>query len=230
MPSETVLVVDDEANIREIVRVYLEHEGFSVMEACDGEDALAIVEHKHPDLVVLDIMMPKVDGNEVCKRLRQRPSSPAIIMLTARNHELDKVLSLELGADDYLAKPFSPRELITRIKAVLRRTAPSVRSSKPKSFKFGDLEISPEAREAACEGASLSLTPKEFDTLWYLASAKGRVCSREILLSNVWGDDYPGGIRTVDSHVKSLREKMGPHCGAYLRTVWGVGYRFDAQQ
>jgi len=226
MAGELVLVVDDEANIVELVRAYLEKEGFRVEEASDGPAALEAVERHRPDLVVLDIMLPEMDGWEVCRRIRSFSQVP-IIMLTARDAEVDRIVGLELGSDDYLVKPFSPRELVARVKAVLRRSQPSaVEEDRP--LLIEDLVIDPGRRKVVRGEEEIVLTTKEFDLLYVLALNRGIVLSRERLLERVWGYTYAGDTRTVDVHIRHLREKLEPDPAhpQYLLTVWGVGYKF----
>ncbi|MDI7250512.1 MAG: response regulator transcription factor [Bacillota bacterium] len=224
--GELILVVEDEPKIREIVRVYLERDGFSVEEAEDGEQALRKAREVDPRLVILDLMLPGVDGWEVCRQIR-RISDVPIIMLTARGEEADRVAGLELGADDYVPKPFSPRELVARVKAVLRRAR--CERERGQVLQYGDLLIDRSGRRVQCGGSEVALTPKEFDLLCFLAGAPGRVFTREVLLEQVWGYEYPGDTRTVDAHIKNLREKLGPVGGQFIRTVWGVGYKFESR-
>ncbi|NPV59138.1 MAG: response regulator transcription factor [Actinobacteria bacterium] len=225
MAGELILVVDDEANIVELARLYLEKEGFRVAEASGGEEALKRFEELQPALVILDIMIPEPDGWEVCRRIRSRSRLP-IIMLTAREDEVDKVVGLELGADDYLTKPFSPRELVARVKAVLRRTQPL---PEPQDvLHLDDLVIDCSRRRVTQGGREVELTPREFDLLYVLALNRGIVMSREKLLERVWGYDYYGDTRTVDVHIRHMREKLGEDSSnpRYVETVWGVGYKF----
>lgn len=225
MAGELILVVDDEPNIVELARLYLEKEGFRVAEARSGEEALRLLEELHPALMVLDIMIPEPDGWEVCRRIRSRSNLP-IIMLTAREDEVDKVVGLELGADDYLTKPFSPRELVARVKAVLRRTT---FSGEPRDvLHVDDLVIDASRRKVFQSEKEVELTPREFDLLYTLALNRGIVLSREKLLERVWGYDYYGDTRTVDVHIRHIRDKLGdnPQEPRYLETVWGVGYKF----
>jgi len=225
MAGELILVVDDEANIIELARLYLEKEGFRVAEAATGEDALRLFEELHPALIILDIMLPAPDGWEVCRRIRTRSQIP-IIMLTAREDEVDKVVGLELGADDYLTKPFSPRELVARVKAVLRRARPA--SDSEEVLHVEDLMIDASRRRITQGEREIDLTPREFDLLYTLALNRGIVMSRERLLERVWGYDYYGDTRTVDVHIRHMREKLGEDSSAprYVETVWGVGYKF----
>lgn len=224
--GELILVVEDEPKIREIVRAYLRRDGFSVEEAGDGEEALRKARETNPKLVILDLMLPGVDGWEVCRQIRKTSDVP-IIMLTARGEEADRVAGLELGADDYVPKPFSPRELVARVKAVLRRTRPD--RERERVLQYGNLVIDLASRSVLCRGREVPLTPREFDLLWFLAKSPGRVFTRESLLQQVWGYEYLGDTRTVDTHVKNLREKLGPVEGQFIRTVWGVGYKFEAR-
>ncbi|MDW7650082.1 MAG: response regulator transcription factor [Bacillota bacterium] len=232
MSEGLILVVDDEEHIRELVRLYLEKEGFTVTLASDGEEAVRKAKQMHPQLVILDIMLPKLDGWDVCREVRKFSEMP-IIMLTAKGEEFDKVLGLELGADDYLTKPFSPRELVARVKAILRRAAPDDSTQNEDVLSFPGLVINQSSREVTVEGSEVTLTPKEFDLLWFLAKNPGKVFTREQLLTAVWGYDYYGDLRTVDTHIKRLREKVerddrksSPH----VKTIWGVGYKFEVHE
>ncbi len=223
-----VLIVDDEPKMRELVKMYLEREGFKVTEAGDGEEALDQFYKNSFDLMIVDIMMPKVDGLTLCKEVRKSSDIP-IIMLTAKGEEIDRVLGFELGADDYVVKPFSPRELTARVKALLRRIS-SVQSVNDASvIRFPGLVINMDAREAEVEGKKINLTPKEFELLTFLSRNAGRVYTREQLLEHVWGYDFYGDLRTVDTHVKKLREKISRLGGSagFISTVWGVGYKFE---
>ena len=224
------MVVDDEEKIRRILKMYLEAEGFAVGEAADGHTALAMLQEGGWDLVILDLMLPGVDGWVVCKEIRRSSALP-VIMLTARDHEADRILGLELGADDYVVKPFSPREVVARVKAVLRRTTGKLATEEP-PLEFGALRIDPAAREARVCGQPVSLTPKEFDLLLYLAQNRGRVLTREQLLRHVWGYDFFGEARTVDTHINRLRDKLGSVAGApsFITTVRGVGYKFEVRE
>jgi two-component system, OmpR family, alkaline phosphatase synthesis response regulator PhoP len=223
MTSELVLLVDDEPNIIQLSRLYLEREGFQVQAVGDGLEALKSVGRLNPALVVLDIMLPGLDGLEVCKRLRASNELVPILMLTARDEDIDKILGLELGADDYMTKPFNPRELVARVKAILRRGGQ--RSDVQKNIlRIGDLVINPAGREVTCQGQSISLRTQEFEVLTVLAKNKGLVLSREQLLSQAWGFDFFGQTRTVDVHIAQLRRKMA---GSQVRieTIAGVGYK-----
>ncbi len=224
----SILVVDDDVNIFELVRLYLEKEGFTVTGAHDGEEALSLFRSTQPDLVVLDLMLPKIDGMDVCREIRKTASTP-IIMLTARGETLDKILGLELGADDYLVKPFEPKELVARVKAVLRRTI-TVSDSDDSVVSYPGIRISLLNYELTVDGDPVAIPPKELELLHHLASHPNRVYTREQLLEEVWGFDYFGDSRTVDVHVKRLREKLEGHeDGWQLKTVWGVGYKFEVK-
>jgi two-component system response regulator ResD len=228
MVSNTILVVDDEELVRDLIRLYLKKEGFLVEEARDGEEALAKLRSVSPDLIILDIMLPKMDGWSVCREIRKTLATP-IIMLTAKGEEFDRIHGLELGADDYVCKPFSPIELVARIRAVLRRSALAVQSSKVLSYSGIMVDYSNHRVEV--DGREVVLTPKEFKLLWFLASHPGQLYSREQLLQNVWNYNYLGDHRTVDTHVRRLREKL--EAGAkkvYIKTVWGMGYKFEVAE
>ncbi|HOA98593.1 MAG TPA: response regulator transcription factor [Candidatus Atribacteria bacterium] len=223
-----ILVVEDEESVRELLRLYLEKEGFQVELASDGEEALKKMSRISPDLVLLDLMLPKKDGWEVCREIRKTSYVP-IIMLTARGEEFDKVLGLELGADDYVAKPFSPRELVARIKAVLRRFNAS--SGGGKTWEALGLRIDYEAKKVEIKGKEINLTPKEFELLWFLVNHPQRVYTREQLLEYVWGYDFAGDARTVDTHIKRLREKLSEGgISSSIKTVWGYGYKFEPER
>ena len=227
MGQDTVLVVDDEATVRDVVRRYLEHDGYAVRTATTGAEALAMIDASTPDLIVLDLMLPEVQGEEVCRRVRAKSDVP-IIMLTARGREPERLLGLELGADDYLVKPFSPRELVARVKAVLRRSASEETSER--KVVAAALEIDPVARTVTRDGDPVALTAKEFDLLYFLASHHGRVFTRDQLLERVWGWDYEGDSATVTVHIRRLRAKIEPddQHPRHLQTVWSVGYKFNA--
>ena len=223
----TVLVVDDEPIVRDVVVRYLREDGLATLEAGDGDDARALIEARRPDLVVLDVMLPGTDGLELCRWIRSRSDVP-VILLTARGEEADRIVGLELGADDYVTKPFSPRELATRVKAVLRRV-PSARPPLDR-VSAGPLEIDATTREARRDGELLALTAREFDLLWFLASNANQVFSRDQLMSRVWGYSAALDTGTVTVHIRRLREKLeaDPSDPQLLETVWGVGYRFRA--
>jgi phosphate regulon transcriptional regulator PhoB len=226
MPSR-VLIVEDEPDIRELVVHHLKREGYQVSAASSGEEALRQVQAAPPDLVILDLMMPAMDGLEVCRRLRQDPATASlpIVMLTAKGDEVDRVLGLEIGADDYVVKPFSPKELLARVRAVLRRSRPAPGAA---PLRLGALAIDFGTHMVSVGGETLALTPKEFDFLRALVEARGRVLSREFLLDRVWGYSHASEIesRTVDVHVRRLRVKLGPE-GRRILTVKSVGYRLD---
>jgi DNA-binding response OmpR family regulator len=223
-PMATVLVVDDEPIVREVVVRYLEREGYATLEADDGDRAREHLERGAPDLVVLDVMLPGTDGLELCRWIRSRSELP-VIMLTARGEEADRIVGLELGADDYVTKPFSPRELAARVRTVLRRARAGSFSSE--RLVLGDLELDAETREVRKAGAEVKLTAKEFDLLWFLASHPRRVFGRDQLMSRVWGYEAALDTGTVTVHVRRLREKIedDPSHPRHLQTVWGVGYR-----
>ncbi len=224
-----ILVVDDEAHIRALCRMYLENAGYTVFEAQDGSTGLASVERARPDLIILDVMLPGIDGWEVLNRIRQQSVWIPVMLLTAIGDEADRVSGLEMGADDYLTKPFSPKEMVARVKAVLRRASLVVSEANAATLSLGGLKIDPQAREVAVEGTPLALTPKEFDLLWFLASHPQQVFERNQLLDRVWGIDFFGDSRTVDVHITRLRRKIQERDGPYkcLETIWGLGYRFN---
>jgi len=228
--KDKVLIVDDAAEDRELLRTVLERDGYEVLEAENGEQALELVEGAQPNLILLDIMLPGLDGLEVCKRVRGRHEVP-IIMVTAREEEVDKVVGLELGADDYIVKPYSSRELVARVRAMLRRTVITERAAaQKKRLSYPGIEIDLPTRSVTVLGEGTHLTPKEFDLLFHLASQPRRVFTREDIVEEVWGYSPPGGdLRTVDTHVKRLRKKLeeGRDVQWSLATVWGVGYKFE---
>ena len=223
MSSELILLVDDEPPIIQLARMYLERAGFRVQEANDGESAIEAVAQSQPALVVLDVMLPKLDGFEVCRRLRSADNSVAIIMLTARDEDIDKIIGLELGADDYLTKPFNPRELVARVKAILRRSDGKTPAA-DKPIHLGELTIDPASREVRLSSRSLDLRTQEFDLLLTLAKHRGHVLSREQLLQKAWGFDFYGQTRTVDVHIAHLRRKLEGGT-VKIETVTGVGYK-----
>lgn len=231
MKKYTVLVVDDDVRIRELLRLYLDQAGFSVMEAENGLAALLLFQQSPPDLVILDIMMPVLDGLETCRQIRKLGATP-IILLTARTEDEDKLLGFETGADDYVSKPFAPGEVIARVQAILRRTSPSdplpVSPAKPSLF-YCRLEIDADSRTVTKADELIELTAKEFDLLYILASHPGRIHTREALMAEIWGFDATVDTRTVDVHVQRLRQKLeNGKCPDWnISTVWGVGYRFD---
>jgi len=224
MTKETILLVDDEHNIVDLARMYLEQEGFKVEAAYDGQVALDKVKSLQPALVVLDLMLPVVDGWEVCRRVRSTSDVP-IIMLTARDDDVDKIVGLELGADDYVTKPFNPRELVARVKAILRRAGREPSGEKP--ITLGNLSVDPARREVTAAGRPVELRTKEFDLLLVLAENRGLVLSRDKLLELAWGYDFAGQTRTVDVHVAHLRDKLAGS-NVEIETVWGVGYKLVA--
>jgi DNA-binding response OmpR family regulator len=234
--TRSVLVVDDEPHIRDLVRLYMKMEGFVVRDAADGEAGLTSARETPPDLIVLDLMLPKLDGWEVCRELRRQSMVP-IIMLTARDDEADRILGLEMGADDYLTKPFSPRELVARVRAVLRRSSSATSGptgaegpqSRRQRLEFPGFCIDLTSRELRVGSERVSCPAKEFELLWLLASNPNRVFTREQLLQQVWDYEYFGDFRTVDVHVRRIREKIeaDPSSPTYLKTVWGVGYKFE---
>jgi DNA-binding response OmpR family regulator len=224
--SQKILVVDDELDIVKVVRAYLEQSGFRVITASDGQQALAAFRHEQPDLIVLDLNLPKMDGLDVCRAIRRESNVP-IIMLTARVEETDRLIGLELGADDYVVKPFSPREVAARVRTVLRRSAPA--AEQPSSITLGALTIDPIKHEVQLLGRSIDLTPSEFNLLLALASQPGRAFSRMDLLDAAQGEAYEGYERSIDVHIKNLRQKLGdePRNPTYILTVYGVGYKFN---
>jgi DNA-binding response OmpR family regulator len=224
---ETILVVDDEPHIVELASLYLRNDGYNVITAGDGPKALQLIEERRPDLVVLDIMLPRLDGWEVCRQLRQGGNDVPIIMLTARGEDVDRIVGLELGADDYMVKPFNPRELVARVKAVLRRTEGQAPAAEV--LRIAQLEIAADRREVCIAGADVKLRTKEFDLLLALAERPGFVFSRDQLLDIVWNYDYAGGTRTVDVHVARLRDKL-EGSGVRIETVWNVGYKLVEEQ
>lgn len=229
MPNEKILVVDDDTNICELLRLYLEKEGYVVKIVNDGVSAINAFKQENPDLTLLDIMIPKLDGWQVCREIRKFSDKP-IIMLTAKGETFDKVLGLELGADDYVTKPFDTKEVVSRIKAVLRRTAPASDTSDVKEVNYDKLSINLTNYEMKVNGVSVDTPPKELELIYHLASNPNRVFTRDQLLDEVWGFDYYGDSRTVDVHIKRLREKLeGVSDKWELKTVWSVGYKFETK-
>jgi len=220
--QQTVLVVEDEAAIASFVSLYLKNAGYGVRTASTGTEALSAAANDSPSLIVLDLMLPDIDGIEVCKRIRQRSDVP-ILMLTARDEDVDKIIGLEVGADDYLTKPFNPRELVARVKSVLRRSAPARQDPENAIIKHGDLTVDSGRREVRVVEEEIQLAPKEFDLLWELLDHRGLVLTRDQLLERVWGYTFAGDTRTVDVHVRQLRRKLGD--ASPIVTVWGVGYK-----
>jgi len=244
--GETLVVIEDDHNISDLVALYLRRDGFRVLQADDGEGGLAIVDREHPSLVIVDIGLPgELDGYDVCRRLRNvqgaaaghgaHPGAPRgasgtggggdipVLILSARDEEVDRVLGLELGADDYVTKPFSPRELVARVHAILRRATASVATTGPRVVSLGDITVDLDRREVRTADGPVAFTAREFDLLAYLVDHPGLALSRRQLLDGVWGDEWFGDERTVDVHVRQLRKKLGPDLP--LATVWGVGYR-----
>lgn len=228
MSAEKILVVDDDLNICELLRLYLEKEGYEVVIANDGMAAVSVFREENPSLILLDIMLPKLDGWQVCREIRKFSETP-IIMLTAKGEVFDKVLGLELGADDYVVKPFDTKEIVARIKAVLRRNASSA-ADEIKEVNYDKLTINLTNYELRVNGVQVDTPPKEMELIFHLAKNPNRVFTRDQLLDEVWGFDYYGDSRTVDVHVKRLREKLeGVSDKWELRTVWGVGYKFETK-
>jgi DNA-binding response OmpR family regulator len=229
MYEENILICDDDPVVHESLKIYLKNEGFGCISVFKGNDALKELERSNPVLVVLDIMMPGMNGLDVCREIRKTSSTP-IIMLTAKGEEIDRILGLELGADDYIVKPFSPREVVARIKAVRRRVGESSRDGKNDTLSFGKLEISIKKYQVKFDGKLIISTPKEVEILYLMASNTGQVFSREQILARVWGYDFFGDNRTVDTHVKRIRAKL-PQEGKNwsLQTVYGVGYKFEVE-
>ncbi len=230
MSEYKILIVDDDINICELLRLYLQKDGFATKVATDGEQALNLAKTENPDLILLDIMLPKIDGWQVCREIRKSSSVP-IIMLTAKSETFDKVLGLELGADDYVSKPFDTKEVVARVKAVLRRSNSSeVNVGKIKEVNFDKLKINLTTYELTVDDKVIDTPPKELELIYHLASNPNRVYTRDQLLDEVWGFEYYGDSRTVDVHVKRIREKLeGVSDKWSLKTVWGVGYKFETR-
>lgn len=231
--AQKILVIEDEEGIIHLLNLYLRDAGYSVVAARDGADGLALHAREHPDLVILDIMLPALDGFEVCRRIRSWSKTP-ILMLTARGDEDDRIQGLELGADDYLVKPFSPRELVSRVRAILRRVGGQENSGAPRTpegkslLSFPELSIDVPARRVEIKGAEVMVTPTEFDMLALMAQAPGRVFTREVLMNKIWGYDYYGDGHIIDVHISSLRKKIEVNSNyRYIKTVWRVGYKFE---
>ncbi len=224
-----ILVVDDEPNIREVVSLYLRQEGHAVVPAADGEEALGLYRQELPDLVILDLILPKVDGLEVCRRMQAERRVP-LIMLTARGAEADRALGLDAGADDYVVKPFRPRELMVRVSALLRETEARADQADGRVIAFDGMRVDPGTREVAIRGVPTTLTAREFDLLYYLASNSGCTFTRDELMEAVWAHEFAAEPSAVNVHMRRLREKIeeDPAHPRHLQTVWGVGYRFDA--
>lgn len=229
--KQKILIVDDDENIAELVALYLTKECFDTKIVNDGESALAVYEAYEPNLILLDLMLPGIDGYQVCREIRGKSSTP-IIMLSAKGEVFDKVLGLELGADDYIEKPFDSKELVARVKAVLRRSTPvktKNTESDSKVVEYPDLIVSLNDYSVLYNGNYLDMPPKEIELLYFLASQPNQVFTREQLLDHIWGYEYVGDTRTVDVHIKRLREKINDHEAWRLHTVWGVGYKFEAR-
>ncbi|WP_347549805.1 response regulator transcription factor [Pseudalkalibacillus hwajinpoensis] len=229
-----ILVVDDEERIRKLLRMYLERENYEIEEAENGEEALDIATEDDFDLILLDLMLPGMDGIEVCQKMREQKATP-VIMLTAKGEEANRVQGFEVGADDYITKPFSPREVVLRVKALLRRSSTTkflqTETTTKNVIVYPFLTIDHDAHRVLAEDQVINLTPKEYELLYYLAKAPDKVFSREELLKDVWNYEFFGDLRTVDTHVKRLREKLNkvsPNAAAMISTVWGVGYKFEA--
>lgn len=231
--KQKILIVDDDVNIAELIGMYLTKECFDTKTVNDGEDALAAFEQYNPNLILLDLMLPGIDGYQVCREIRAKSNVP-IIMLSAKGEIFDKVLGLELGADDYIMKPFDSKELVARVKAVLRRfTQQSKQESAPvevKSVQYPDLTVNLTNYSVIYQGRSLEMPPKELELLFFLASSPNQVFTREQLLDHIWGYEYIGDTRTVDVHVKRLREKIKDHPAWSISTVWGIGYKFEVRE
>ena len=229
MSGERILLVEDESRIREMVREYLENEGFVITEAVDGADGLDKFKGSEFDMLVLDVMLPKIDGWSVCREVRRTSTIP-ILMLTARGEEYDRLFGFELGVDDYIVKPFSPKELVARMKAVLRRSSNSANNTSAVDlFEYRSLSVNINSRKVTISGKNIEMTPKEFDLLSFFVKNRDRVFTREQLLDKVWGYEFGGDYRTVDTHVKMLRESLGEFRNL-LVTVWGVGYKFEMEE
>jgi DNA-binding response OmpR family regulator len=220
--GQEILVVEDEASIASFVAMYLKNAGYTVQTVPNGGEALAQVLSAPPDLVVLDLMLPDIDGVEICRRIRQRSDLP-VLMLTARDEDVDKIIGLEVGADDYLTKPFNPRELVARVKSILRRAAPEGKRPESREIRHGDLVVNSGSREVHVVDEEIQLAPKEFDLLWELLDHRGLVLTRDQLLERVWGYTFAGDTRTVDVHVRQIRRKLED--ASPIVTVWGVGYK-----
>ncbi len=230
--KQTVLIVDDEVNICELIRLYVEKEGYHALIANDGQQAIDTFKEMKPDLILLDIMLPVKDGWQVCREIRSGSNTP-IIMLTAKGETFDKVLGLELGADDYIVKPFEPKELVARMKAVLRRAENQAAAEEPKEkeLRFDGLRINLSTYEVYLDEKKVEMPPKEFELLYFLAENTNKVFTRDQLLDEIWGYEFFGDSRTVDVHIKRIREKVeSEERNWHLKTVWGVGYKFEVEQ
>lgn len=225
MKEEKILIADDEAKIRNVINIYLRKEGFTVREAENGRQALEMAISENFDLIILDIMMPEMDGWTVCREIKKLSDTP-VIMLSARGEEYDRIFGFELGTDDYVPKPFSPRELVMRVKAVLKRTSGTTRDD---ILSCGSLSINRRSKQAFLDAGAIMLTPKEYDLLLFLLKNRKKAHSRQMLLNSVWGIGYRGDIRTVDTHIKQLRNKLGKYKDC-IKTVWGTGYIMDIEE
>ncbi|MBD9061395.1 MAG: DNA-binding response regulator [Ruminococcaceae bacterium] len=223
-----ILVVDDEENIREVIKEYAEFEGHQVSEACDGMQAVEMVKNNDYDIIIMDVMMPRLDGYSACKEIRKIKQIP-VLMLSARGEEYDKLFGFELGIDDYVVKPFSPKEVMARVNAIVKRNsgAAAAAAPAPETVKFGGLEINFTSRDVYIDGVKANLTPKEYDLLFYLVRNKNIALTRNKLLEEVWGYDFFGDDRTIDTHIKMLRNNLGPYRN-YIVTLRGMGYKFEA--
>lgn len=230
--KQKILIVDDDENIAELISLYLTKECFDTMMVYDGEDALTAFDTYHPNLILLDLMLPGIDGYQVCREIRAKSNTP-IIMLSAKGEVFDKVLGLELGADDYILKPFDPKEMVARVRAVLRRYQPAKPDlssmDKGKYVSYPGIEISLTNYSVSVDGTPVDMPPKELELLYFLASSPNQVFTREQLLDQIWGYEYVGDTRTVDVHIKRLREKIKDHPTWRLSTVWGIGYKFEVK-
>ncbi|MBP0982326.1 MAG: response regulator transcription factor [Oscillospiraceae bacterium] len=223
-----ILVVDDEENIREVIKEYAEFEGHEVSEACDGMQAIEMVKNNDYDIIIMDVMMPRLDGYSACKEIRKIKQIP-VLMLSARGEEYDKLFGFEIGIDDYVVKPFSPKEVMARVNAIVKRNSSSQAPAAPapETVKFGGLEINFTSRDVYIDGVKANLTPKEYDLLFYLVRNKNIALTRNKLLEEVWGYDFFGDDRTIDTHIKMLRNNLGPYRN-YIVTLRGMGYKFEA--
>ncbi|PWM47211.1 MAG: DNA-binding response regulator [Clostridiales bacterium] len=228
--DKVILIADDNKDIVDILKIYAQKEGYKAVCAFDGEQALKMHREYNPALILLDVMMPKINGYDVCRQIRQSSNVP-IIMVTAKSEEADKILGLDIGADDYVVKPFSPREVMTRIKAVLRRVNDDSNDDRNKKIEVAGLVIDMSSYEASVNGKPVVLTKKEIEILWLFATNPGRVYTRDHLLENIWGYEYFGDTRTVDTHIKRIRTKLNldETVGFDIKTVWGVGYKFEVK-
>ena len=231
--TKKILIVDDDNNIAELISLYLTKERYETAIASDGEEAITMFGEFHPDLIILDIMLPGIDGYEVCRRIRQTSAVP-IIMLSAKGETFDRVLGLELGSDDYMVKPFDSKELGARVKAVLRRNPvgfglPEKNESDTDKVSYKDLTVSLSDYTCRYKGVAVEMPPKELELLYFLATSPNRVFTREQLLERIWGYEYIGDTRTVDVHIKRLREKLGDHEAWQIATIWGIGYKFETK-